>query len=62
MRDRPSGKNRGDREAFQRALKEQGEAANETPKDDEAPVRPALQQSDDTNRKDQEGHHVDVLA
>lgn len=63
VRDRPSGQNRGDREAFQRALKQHKEAAAEAPTEDEkAPVPPRLQKQRGGDRRDGQAHHVDVLA
>lgn len=63
VRDRLGGQNRGDREAFQRAMKEHQAA---TPRADEdeavAPVRPELQPEAVVGRRDGQAQHIDVLA
>ncbi len=62
VRDRHSGKNRGDREAFQRALQEHGEKPAETEEDSDAPVPPRLQRQPGAVRREPQAHHVDVIA
>jgi hypothetical protein len=62
VHDQKSRQNRGDREAFRRALLEQDEAEATQQGAEETPVRRELQPKPQARRQEQGARHVDVLA